>query len=417
LSLSFTASATVQILNVLTGILLARALGPSGRGELTAVLLWPLALSIVGSLGVSEAATYYAARGRASTGTLLGTTMAVGLLQSLVLAVLGFVILPFVLSGHGAGMINSARLFLAVIPLSLVTLSLMGLLNGLQRFAAFHCLRVLVIGGTAAGLIGVQAIGHLTVRAAVLVYLAANLVTFLAAYWVVVNRAARPMRVERALVRDLLTFGVKSHSSNVPSMLNERLDQLVISMFLAPVRLGLYAVAVTMTSVTNLIGASVSYVALPAVARLAPGEERTSAARRFIVLTVLLSAAFTVPVILFARPLIEMLFGGAFAGSVNVSRVLLVGAVVLSTTRAIGAILKAVNRPLDAGIAETIALGVTILALAVLLPALGIMGAAIASLLAYGVSCAFSLRQASRALEIESHRLVRPTRADLRYTA
>jgi O-antigen/teichoic acid export membrane protein len=410
-------SGAVQGLNVLTGILLARALGPHGRGELTAVLLWPLVLASVGSLGVTESATYYAARTTTSSGTLIGTTLALGVAQSAVLVSIGAVLVPTVLSNHSTTTVNSALLFLTVIPFSLLSLYLMGLLNGLQRYGWFQALRLLVIAGTATGILICRFAAALTVRTAVFVYLASNVLTLAVAVVGIARSKTGELGFDRGVLRELLVYGLKSHSSNVPSMLNERVDQLVISIFLAPARLGVYVIAVTMTSVTNLIGSSVSFVALPAVARLAPGDERTGAARRFVVFTVLVSAAFTIPFILFAGPLIALLFGDAFRGATTVCRILLVAAVALSTTRAVGAILKAVNRPLDAGIAETLALLVTVVALAALLPKMGIMGAGVASLVAYLVSCAFSVRQAARALGIAPRSMILPTRTDLKAAA
>lgn len=416
LSASFLTSVAVQGLNVVTGILLARALGPGGRGQLTAVLLWPFVLAAIGSIGITESVTYYAARGTPA-GRLVGTVGAVAVLQSAVLVGIGFLLIPKVLSGQTASTVTSARLFLAVIPLNLLILYLMGVLNGLHRYGLFNALRLLVIAATAVGL-GICWVGDtLTVRAGVIVYLAAHVLTLAGAVIGVATTDTGRLEVDRRVAPKLLAFGLKSHSSSVPSMLNERLDQLVIAMFLAPVSLGLYVIAVTMTSVTNLIGSSVSFVALPAVARLAPGEERTAAARRFVVLTVLISTIFTIPFLVFTGPLIDLLFGQDFRGATNVCRVLLVGAVALSTTRAVGAILKAVNRPLDAGIAETLALVVTVVLLAALLPTMGIMGAGVASLAAYAIGCAFSLRQAARALGIASYQMVLPTRADLRMAA
>jgi O-antigen/teichoic acid export membrane protein len=417
LSASLLTSGAVQGLNVLTGILLARALGPHGRGELTAVMLWPLLLAASGSLGVPESATYYAARRTASPGTLIGTILALAVAQSAVLVGIGVFVLPTVLSHHSASTVNSARLFLTVIPLSLLNLYLMGLLNGLQRLGWFQALRLLVITGTAAGILTCRLVGVLTVRTAVVVYLASNVLTLAVAAVGIVRSKTGELTFDRSVLRALLAYGLKSHSSNVPSMLNERLDQLVISIFLAPARLGLYVIAVTMTSVTNLVGTSVSYVALPSIARLAPGEERTAVARRFIVFTLVISAVFTIPFILFTGRLVTLFFGQAFHGATNVCRVLLVAAVVLSTTRAVGAILKAINRPLDAGVAETLALVVTIAGLAAFLPTMGIMGAGVASLLAYLVSFGFSVRQAARALGIGSRRLLLPIRADLKVTA
>src|SRR5207253_4285539 len=62
LPLSFAGSAGIQALNAVTGIIGARALGPHGRGELAALLIWPLAISSLGSLGLSDALAFHAAQ-------------------------------------------------------------------------------------------------------------------------------------------------------------------------------------------------------------------------------------------------------------------------------------------------------------------------------------------------------------------
>jgi O-antigen/teichoic acid export membrane protein len=412
LGTSLLASGAIQALTVVTGILLARALGPHGRGELTAILLWPLVLATVGSLGVSDSVTFHAARRTSPVGTLVATSALLAAVQSVLLVTIGALVIPAVLSGYGSSTVHLAILFLAVIPLNLAILYLMGILNGRHRYTRFQAVRVLVFVLTAVGLIGLRLGGVLNVRGAVLVYLAANAVTALVAA-VLVQRAERPeLQVSYRLARQLLGYGIKSHTSNVSGLLNERLDQLVISIFLAPARLGLYVIAVTMTSITNLVGTSVSFVALPAVARLETPEERAAAARRYIATTVVLSALISVPTLLFTRRLIELLFGAPFSGATSVCRVLLLACVALSTGRAVQAILKAINRPLDAGVAETLALVVTIAALAVLLPALGIMGAGVASLLAYVASTTFALYRAARALKVSAAGLLLPARGD-----
>lgn len=406
---SLATSAGIQALNVLTGVLLARALGPHGRGELAAVLLWPAVLAAVGSLGVSEAATYHTARRTAAVGTLVGSGLMLSFLQSAVLVTVGALVVPIVFSHYGSAAIGAAQLFLAFIPLNLLALYLIGVLNGLHRFGWAQGLRLMVVASQAAGFLSLTVAGALTVRGAVLVSLASTLATALVAALLVLRVGVRPLGCSRALVRQLLGFGVKSHLGNVSSLLNERLDQLVISIFLAPAKLGLYVIAVTLTSVTALVGASVSFVALPTVAALPEGRAR-AAARRLIAFTLAASAVVTVPVILFTGPLIELFFGPAFAGATDVARVLLVAAVVLSTTRTVTAVLKAINRPLSAGLAESLALGVTFVGLAALLPTLGLLGAGLASLLAYCTSAAWSVRQAARALDLSPTRLLLPER-------
>jgi O-antigen/teichoic acid export membrane protein len=122
--------------------------------------------------------------------------------------------------------------------------------------------------------------------------------------------------------------------------------------------------------------------------------------RGFIRLTVGASAAIVIPMVIFTGPIISFFFKDVYLDATSATRVLLVAAVALSMNRAMGACVKALDRPLDSGIAEMLGLTVTVVSLAVLLPALGIMGAAVASLLAYASGTVWMLRRTTRALEI-----------------
>src|SRR4051794_13152716 len=95
---SFATSAAIQAINVLTGVALARTLGPHGRGELVALILWPSILAAFGSLGLSEAVTYHCARARENAGVVTGTAIALGLAQSFVLGGIGTLVVS--LLGH-----------------------------------------------------------------------------------------------------------------------------------------------------------------------------------------------------------------------------------------------------------------------------------------------------------------------------
>ena len=408
LSLSLGVSFVIQALNAGTGVLLARALGAEGRGELAAAIIWPSMLAGLGSLGLADAATFHAARQTAATAVVAGSAVALAVIQSLVLVAVGVLVVPLALSGYGEEAARASFLYLFFIPLNLLTLALLGILNGLQRFRAFNALRLLVIACSAAGIAGLWVGDHLTVLAATVVYLAANgLVLAGAALAVARSLDGRPS-VDSTVARGLWLYGLKSHTSSVPLIMNERLDQLLISVVLAPVQLGLYVVAVTLTSITSLIGSSVAMVSLPTIARLEDGPARRELARRHISLTLIGSIVVTVPLVIAARPLIEILFGPAFSDAATAAQVLLAAAAVLATNRVLAAILKAVDRPLESGKAEVIGLLVTLAALAALLPRLGIVGAGIASLLAYAASLAWNVRGAAAALSMSPRALCLP---------
>jgi len=403
---SFATSGAIQGLNVITGVLLARNLGPSGRGELAAILLWPGLFVTLGSLGVGDAVAYHTARRTAPVRTIVGTAAAFWIVQTAVVTALGAALVPLLLGHYGRDATYFALLYLAYTPFFLAIVYVMSLLQGLRRFGAFQALRLSLIILTVAGLALFATLAKLRVGVAVAVYLGAYVVVGAAALVLLRRACTQRPTFDRKLARELFGFAVRSHTSNVSSIFNERLDQLVISVFLAPVQLGLYVIAVTLTSLTSLVGQSVSMIALPVVAAEQPGPARAAMVRRYVRLTILGATALTVPMIVFTPTVIGVFFGHAFAPAVTVTRVLLVAGVVLTSTRLVQSVLKAAGRPLDAGISEFVALGVTLASLAILLPWLGILGAGIASLLAYSVSGVWTARRAASALGLSSVRFL-----------
>jgi O-antigen/teichoic acid export membrane protein len=385
LAVSFGTSTSIQGLAIVTGVLLARTLGPHGRGALAAVQLWPAMLAALGSLGIPESLTYFAARRRTSPGTLICTALGIVAVQSVVLVGIGAAVLPLLLpSSPGVRIAGFA--YLAFIPLNLAILAVASTLNGLQRPRTYQALRLLVVVLNVAAVVGLTVGSVLSVLTMTLAYLAGSVVVLAVA--VLTIRAAiagDPLRFDAAVGRDMLVFGVKSHVGSVSSLMNERLDQLVIAVLLSPAQLGLYVVAVTLTSATTLVGSSVALVALPRLAALTPSRAARET-RRLVALTLGVSALVTAPLVVLAPWLVGFFFGSAFSGAVPACRVLLLAAVALSLNRALSAMLTGLGRPVDSGVGELLALVCTVVLLATLLPALGLLGAAVASLVAYLVS-------------------------------
>jgi O-antigen/teichoic acid export membrane protein len=403
---SFGASGAIQLANIATGVLLARWLGPHHRGELAAVILWPSILAAVGSLGLTDATTFYAARGARPVGVIVGTALVLGAVQSMALIGIGFAVLPLVVGHYGSHVVHVAEFFLAFIPLNIATLVLAGGLSGAQRFGSFQLVRIATVASNAIGLGALALTGKLTVESGATVYLLANFATALIAMGLYLRLEDHRLSFERKVFPSLVSFGIRSHLGNVSSLLNQRLDQLLISVFLAPVQLGVYVVAGTLSSATMLVGTSVSLIAFPRIAR--SESARASLAKRFIAMTVIGSVILSVPIFLFTKGLLTLFFGHSFASATTPSRVLLVAAVVLSTNRVLGATLAGLGRPLEQGIGELLALVATAASLAALLPRFGLLGAAVASLIAYAMSMAWMLYRLRVRVGDEASRMPEP---------
>ncbi len=109
----------VLLLGLTTSVLLSRNLGPTGRGEIAAAMLWPVLLIYIGSTGLISSTLYFAALPDAKTETIFANVMALALLQGSVAMGVGFVALPWLLASQSTYVVAAARLYLLLIPVSL----------------------------------------------------------------------------------------------------------------------------------------------------------------------------------------------------------------------------------------------------------------------------------------------------------
>jgi O-antigen/teichoic acid export membrane protein len=372
---TFLATVAINVFGVLTGALLARALGPVGRGELAAAILWPTLLRFFVMLGGVDAIVYRAARPDARIGRLAGTALGLGVLQIGVLLALGLVLLPLILADYSDEAVVASLIYLGVLAVAVVGLYMGSILNGTHRYRAFNVLSVAVIGLGAALMVVLAAIDQLTVETAALCYLGGVLPTTLVAFEIV-RRIEGIERPDRELGRELISYGWRSQPSSTRNTLNEQLDQLVVSIFLSAAQLGLYVVGYTVTIIIGFLSAAASVVTLPAVARTEEAERRRALVRRNVGLTFVTAALLAAVIAAIAGPLIELVFGADFTPAADTTRILLLAAAIAAPTRVGVAALNGLGRPGDAGIAGLITLAATGAGLAALIPPFGLEGAA-----------------------------------------
>lgn len=403
-------SLLAQLLGVITGVELARGLGVHNRGALAAAMLWATLAGNVGTLGVEESTTYHVAREPGRVGAITGSALALCALQSVLFFGIAIAIIPVVLHARSHYVIVAAWIYALYVPLNMVSVTLNAVLNGLHRYASFNAVFIAIGLFILFAQTLLLVLGVMTVHTLVIAFVSMYLATALYAAAHVWRAGIGRLSVDRKTMRSLFSYGIRSHASTVPATLNFSLDQLVISVFLTTTKLGIYVIAVTMSTFTALIGAAAAKAILPNVASAAEGPERARLARRLISATMIMSAAVSLPVVVLAPWLIRLFFGPGYVAGAGVARILLVAAIALSTNRAMEAVLRGIGRPLDAGIAEFVALGATCVGLAVLIPLLGLTGAGVTSLFAYLVSMGYMTQRATKALGISPLALLTPDR-------
>lgn len=389
-------SSGILLVNFVTGVLTARLLNPDGRGEVAALSLWAQTLGFLAALGFTEAITFL----RASESSqefgrrLLSTSVVVTLLFGTLGVGVGELILPHLLAAQSEIVVNLGRLFLLTIYLVIATETAKAMLAGDQDFRFLNLIRVaqpLLYAGT---LVTLWAVHRASVPGVLLAATVTGMLSLIA-IWIRLARRVGFGRPSVAILRQGLAYGIRQQGANFSRLTSARLDLLIIPAFMASASLGLYAVATNLSSLIFALLGSFSLVVFPAATK-AGGAAGLPLVARTLRLVLVLGTILCLGMFLAAPLFVRVIYGESFAGTVLPLRILLPGAVLMAATSILSSGLQSLNRPQAATVAQVGGAVVTVAGLLVLLRSYGIVGAALVSTTAYGVSFFLSLLLLSR---------------------
>ncbi len=397
-----------NLIGLLTGPILARALGPAGRGTLAAILVPLFIASWAAAIGLPTFARRSAAReGRPQT--LAATLAVIAVASSLVFFVAGLALAPTLADGRDV-VYDLLVAGLALLPLFVIANILVSVLGGLEQWRYYLAAQLLPPASTLIALIVLWAAGQLTVTTAAVTTLGSVLLVYLPAALVLRGRGA--FRFELPLARRAMAFGFKAWPGDLGLLANARLDQLIMIPLVNPADLGFYVVAWTVSTGPTVLGRALAWAVTPTVAR---GDTAiVFTASRVLVPTVLISTGLIAAV---TPVLIPLVFGEDFDKAVGLALILLCASVPYQGRILLGEALSASGRPgLYTG-GELIAVAVTVPGLLLLLPSLGVYAAALVSVAAYFTQYAFVLWAARRHFGGSYAELLVLRRADIRTVA
>jgi O-antigen/teichoic acid export membrane protein len=382
-TLTFAFNALMLVANLLTGIAVARALGPDGRGELAAIQVLPQMLGWVFAMGCAQAVSYRLARSRDEGPSLFATWLLILGGFSVVAIAVGEALLPALFQAQTAAAQSAARIYLLMLVPVLLTELLNGMLLGKHDVLFYNLTRV----GYSAGMAGAYAILIAVDSFSVDAALIASVGVTVGVAAVTVSRVIRRVGIGRPKIKlglSTLSYGARAHGANVGGLVNQRLDLTIIPAFLSASAIGLYSVATNVSWIVVTIAGAISVIVLPAAA-----SRDREAGNRLVILslhvTLLLGAMLAIGIGLAADFLLPLIYGSGFDGSASPLRLLLPGAVLYAGAGILWSGLYAVNRPFTAALTQVPGLVVTIAGLLVFLPSYGINAAAIISTVAYGI--------------------------------
>ena len=379
----------VAVTGFLTTILIARALGPEKRGEFVLLTTIPSLIVTFGRFGISHSIVYNI--NKLDRQKVVSTSFMFALFFGITLLIFGAAISYFNTFEYVPHIdFIFLILSLSLIPLFFVTDVLYSSLQGINklkernRIYAFQAFVVLVF----------TALVALKYQEAGLIYF---LLVQVIALTIIILILCREIGTRELLhyssfswitLKKLIKYGLKSHLGNLFKQLSYRVDVLVVAYFLSAKEVGLYTIAVAISELLWKFADAIGFVLLPTISSNNNHDSfgLTSKVSRFTVIPLLI---ISIIVIVFGDYLVLVLFGREYLAAVVCLKYLVPGTFFYSFWKIIVNDLIGRGKATIYSYSAVISAFVLICLDLLLIPSVGIIGASIATSIAYVIATLF----------------------------
>ena len=385
-SVASTTDILLKLLYLGSGIIVARSLGAEGKGIYSLITTFVGLGSIVGLIGINFAHVYLLSSRRYSLELIVKDALFFTAINSTIIILIAYLTYPLV----GLDKIVGVEYFpfIAVMIVCFIfDAHVSAILLGQERIARLRLLSLVIPTITVIALMGIlfyprvdkDGISYLVVALA-LSTVAGSLV-YVHQLFSLTERPIVP-GVNRRLMKDSITYGLKNWAGNLFSQLTYRLDYFLVQILASTAQLGYYSVAVSISQTLLFIPGAFSSILLPKFARYEKSYASAAAAtaiRHTLALSLFLAVTFAI----LGHLIIRFLYGAQFLPASTPLLILLPGVLAMSLAGIALNYFAGRNRP---EIPSYILLGGLILNTSLdfcLIPRLGIVGASIASTIAY----------------------------------
>jgi O-antigen/teichoic acid export membrane protein len=390
----------VYAIGLVTGPILARSLGPAGRGDLAAVLVPADLFCGILAFGLPSASAFLVRE--FDRGTLLATSTAFAVVLGIPFAIGLWTFLPDYYRHHGDAALFWAHVWLMSAPILVGAITAFCLVWADGADVRWNLWRVLPTVLTASLTVGLFIRSQLTVWTA----LGAAFVGGFSLTALFAHRALQwgRFRISLEALRAQLSYGGRVAIGRLADTVTSRLDQALLVAMVPSADLGLYAVAVTAAGVSEPLASSLGLALFPELRREGSLEAHRRRTGRALCVVLICSIGVAAVLAMLGPWIIGLLFGPNFSDAASPLRLLLLGQVAKDATSPLNARLLATDRPGAASQASVLAGIITVIGLALLVPRFGINGAAATTTVSYVASFSYSFIIVRRQIAAETAR-------------
>ncbi len=390
---TFLAQMLSLFLGIANAVLVARLLGPEGKGILAVAMLVPQMLGLFFGMGINIASTQFLGSRRLDVPIVIANSLAFTVVMSVLgSSVVGVMVLTGWLETLVPGIpIDLLLIALFAFPLSLLDMYFSGVLQGLQRITELNMI-TLVSSCSVLGLVCIFVWGFdMGVVGAVIAYVGSTLIKVIVLGAILAREVPTGLpRWNMSTMRSMFVFGLRGHIGNVVHFFNYRLDMFLVNFFLSPADVGIYTISVRIAEILWVFPRAVAFVIFPKAAATTR-EKMNRFTPKVFWATLGFCVLSALGLVMLGNLFIQVAFGDAFVGAYKPLLALLPGAVLLGNTKVLTSEIAGRGYPQYNSISAGVAFVLTVILDLWLIPRYGILGASVASSIAYAAVSGLSI--------------------------
>lgn len=375
----------ILFLGLLSSIIIARILGPEGRGFYAlAVAIGTIGVQF-GNLGLHASNVYHVAIDRGLLVSLARQSMIISAILGGAISALvwGFFMLRPQLAPLNEGLL---LLSLAWVPFGLAYLLIQNLLLGIQEIRVYNRIDIMVTLLGVAALISAFVLGITTVEAAFATGFLALVSGLIVALRFIHSSMPKPLhKALPVFSKKRLGFGLKVYITDFAAFLVFRIDLFMVKYFLGAEQTGYYSISVAVADMIYLLPVVIGTILFPRLISIPTPKEQWRFTGMVTFTVAIVMVVIVVGATFIIKPCIHIFFGKAFAPSVPAFMWLLPGIYFISIQNVLVKYLAANGYPFVIVVIWIAALFLNIALNWYLIQPFGIIGASISSTISYSI--------------------------------
>jgi O-antigen/teichoic acid export membrane protein len=372
---------------LVTGVIIARALMPEGRGQYAVLLLIPNTMQSLGSLGLNLATCYFCARDTRTAPKINANNMLVSFLAAATYTVLLFFLYRTDLAAPYRGFISEMDIYAmgtAILFLMFNNYS-QSLFLGKNLISARNVLRIFSPLATLTIFIYLLLSNQLTVKTAFLAWILTNGLGFIITIYFLIKLNVFAFIPDFVLLGRSLKMGSKSILGEVAGYIILQSDVLLVRYYVDDKATGIYSLAASLSFLLFSIPQSIGQALFPHISKMEAVDkiDATDMIMRQFRLTLIIMLSLSALAWNLAPLMIGLIYGKNFSDSAAPFFILSIAVTMGGSAHILETQLSARNRLLTISFCAGTAAVMNVLLNLYLIPQYSYMGAAMSSLASY----------------------------------